>query len=133
MERDKNSKELLAVRLVFCILLLVMLLFSIVILNQPGIDLFGEHFGLLMGIILSIGLVIFLLTRVTIPWSASDRRYAEFFVEELKHQEKIFVIPTICQNCKTPVELDRVTWMDMHTPLCQECQLEIKLRIIEKP
>ncbi len=111
----------------------MVILILIVILNQPGVDIFGEQFGILVGIILSIGLVIFLLTRVTIPWSDSDRRDAEYFIGELKHQEKLFVIPTICPNCKTPVELDRVRWEDEHTPLCQECQEEIKLKIIEKP
>lgn len=133
MERVENSKELLAVRLVIGIPLFVVLLFIFVILNQPGIDLFGEHYGLLIGYILSIVLVMFLLIRVTVPWPASDRRDAEYFIEELKHQEKLFVIPTICPYCKTPIKLDRVRWEDEHTPLCQECQEEIKLKIIEKP
>lgn len=76
-------------------------------------------------------LLVFLVSRASIPESLQERS-VEYYIEELLYHDKVFVIPTICTQCRTPIELNKVRWEDEDTLHCQECQAEIKLRVIEK-
>ena len=70
-------------------------------------------------------------SRLTLPESFEEKSI-EYYIEELLYQDTVYVIPTLCNKCKTPIELNKVRWEDECTLICQECQTRIKLRIVEK-
>jgi hypothetical protein len=128
---EDNSKALDALRALIAIPLVILIVYTIISWSTlTTIGAFNKIILIIMTILLCIFLI-FLLSRVTIPDSFQERS-VEYFIEELLYQDKVFVIPTICTKCSTPIQLNRVRWEDEYTPLCQECQGEIKLRIIEK-
>ena len=87
-------------------------------------------FLLVFTVAISVALVLMIkFAQIPEYWGKSDTSY---FTEEFEEQEKVFVIPTRCKHCQTPIELDRVRWKDSYTLLCQECQSEIKIKQMEK-
>ncbi|MGY5857724.1 MAG: hypothetical protein RTU63_00025 [Candidatus Thorarchaeota archaeon] len=131
MESESNSEELMIVRLLLLTPLFLVILWTFPILIDPL--LIGESLWYIVLVVtasISFVLVVMILFA-EIP-SSTDNQRVDYFIEELEEQKKVFVIPTMCTQCKTPIQLDRVTWDDEYTPLCQECQGKIKLRIIEK-
>lgn len=132
MGSESSSTELWTVRLFIGIPMIIMILYAINILRQPHLIIsVVQVFVLFIAIALGL-IVLFATSRVAIPWKNVERKHAEYFVEELKEQDKVFVIPTVCPHCKTEIALDKVWWEDKHTPLCHECQAKLKLRIVEK-
>jgi Ca2+/Na+ antiporter len=131
MEVEENSGKLDAIRASIAIPLLIMIVYLTIIWSVVAVvGSFQWYTAVLATIFLCIFLI-FLMSRVTIPDSYQERS-VEYFIEELLYQDKVFVIPTMCPQCRTPIQLNRVRWEDEYTPLCQECQAEIKLRILEK-
>lgn len=132
MEIEDNSSKLNLIRLVFTIPVLSLIIYSITTWSaSAAMGAFQWFTSLSMTLFLCL-LLIFFLFFATVPDAFRDERSVEYFVEELLYQDRVIVIPTICTHCKTPIQLNRVRWEDEYTLLCQECQAEIKLRILEK-
>jgi len=132
MGSETNSKQLWAVRLLFAIPMLVLLFFTLAILSQPdkittAIQVYG-----LFGVLIIIGIVLVLASQITIPWANVEENKADYLIEEMMEQERVFVIPTMCKQCMTTIELNRVRWEDEYAFHCPECQAVIKLRVVEK-
>ncbi|TFG94285.1 hypothetical protein E4H12_15450 [Candidatus Thorarchaeota archaeon] len=132
MGAEPNAKELWTVRLVIGIPMLIMLFYAFQILSQPRLISTVVQVYILFAVIVITTIVLILTSQVTIPWTNVEEKHTEYFIEELEEQEKVFVIPTTCPRCKTTIELDKVLWEDKQTPLCQECQADLKIKIIDK-
>jgi hypothetical protein len=132
MEFEDNSRKLVAVRFVLGAPSLALIIYATTIWSVyalPGSIQWIVAYSITL--FLCILLIIF-ISRASLPQSFKDEKSVEYYIEELLYQEKVYVIPTICEHCKTPIELNKVRWKDEYTPHCQECQAEIKLRIIDK-
>lgn len=132
MSEETYQPGLRGVQIVVGIPLVITIVYGFYILSYSQGNLFPEQiFVLLMTIGIS-ALVLFMLTRVTVPTSFTENDSVDYFIDELENQEKVYVIPTIYPNCKSIIKLDRVWWEDESTPLCQECQSKLKLRITSR-
>lgn len=132
MTLEDNSSKLLAIRFALGTPLIIIILYATTIWSTTSIEgTFQWYYGFSVIVSLSL-LIMFLISRAGVPKSSQEERSVEYFIEELQYQEKVYIIPTICTQCKTPIELNRVRWEDEYTPCCQECQSEIELRILEK-
>lgn len=127
-----NQKEVWCIRFLFGIPLVIIIVYANYILTHWELFIMPiQSLVLYIMILLSI-FILFLITRVSVPDREDSDEIAEYFIEEPEYQEKVYVIPTVCPKCKTPIKLDRIWWEDEHTPLCQECQSKLKLKIVEK-
>ena len=131
MSEVTEQNEKLCVQLLLMIPLIILVVSSVQILNYSAWLLLPFQVYTLLIMIGVAGIILFMISRVTVPSSESSKGASQYF-DDLETQERVFVIPTICPKCHTPVKLDRVWWEDEITPLCQECQSKIKLRIVKK-
>lgn len=131
MTVEDDSGKILAIRLALGAPIIVLILYTTAILwiTVSITEPIRWYIGLVATAFISLFLM-FIVSRASIPESLQERS-VEYYIEELLHQDKVFVIPTICTQCRTPIELNKVRWEDEYTLHCQECQAEIKLRVIE--
>ena len=131
MESEGNSRSLLAVRFALGAPLIAAIVFVTTIwstITTPGSIQWIVSYSFTVFLCL---LIIFLMARAAVPESFEEKSI-EYYIEELLYQNTVYVIPTLCNKCKTPIELNKVRWEDERTLICQECQTRIKLRIVEK-
>lgn len=131
MTVEDDSGRILAVRFLIGASIMVLILYTTAIWSTVSITEPIRWYIWLVETVSIALLLMFLVSRASIPESL-QKRSVEYYIEELLHQDKVFVIPTICTQCRTPIELNKVRWEDEYTLHCQECQAEIKLRVIEE-
>ncbi|MFW9843947.1 MAG: hypothetical protein ACFFEV_05175 [Candidatus Thorarchaeota archaeon] len=107
MKIEDDSKKILAVRFAIGAPLMLVILYAMALWSSiSSLDMVRWYFGFVVTAILLL-LLLFLTSRATIP-EDFQQRTVEYFIEELLYQDKVYVIPTLCTQCKTPIELNRV-------------------------
>ena len=132
MTEETNRQETVCIQLLLGIPLVVIIFYvGYVLSNSEWVFYPMQAFAIFILIGVS-GVIVFLISATSVPSSKYIEDKAEYFVDDLKAQNRVYVIPTACPDCQTQIRLDRVLWADEFTPLCQECQSKLKLRIVDR-